>query len=200
MKIIGLTGPTGAGKSFSYSVFERYNIYCIDTDSVYHDLLIPPSRCVDELVKNFGDSILNGDGTLNRKDLAKIVFSDASHQKVELLEKITHKYIIDKTHEIIDKCYQNGNTAVVIDAPVLFESELAFECDFSIAVICDKETRLKRIMERDSLTREQALMRINAQQPDEYFTSRANYTVVNDSPDNTSEEQIIEILKKEKLI
>ena len=200
MKIIGLTGPSGAGKSFSYPVFERFNIHCIDTDRVYHEILVPPSDCVDELVKNFGASILSESGTIDRKALAKIVFSDASRKKIELLEEITHKYIIRETHKIIENCKKDKKSAVVIDAPVLFESKLADECDFSIAVICNVQTRIERIMERDSLTKEQALMRINAQQDDDYFTSKADYTITNDSVKKTPEEQIIEILTKENLI
>lgn len=200
MKIIGLTGPSGAGKSFSYPVFEKYNIHCIDTDDVYHKLLIPPSACVDELVDCFGSSVLAPDGTLDRKELAKIVFSDKSRDKIRVLEKITHKYITEETHKIIDDCRTQKKLAVVIDAPVLFESELANECDFTIAVLCDQNTRVERIMARDTLTKEQAVMRVNAQQCDEYFTTRADYTVVNDSPLKSAKEQIIEILKTEKII
>ena len=102
MKIIGLTGPSGAGKGFCYGFFSKYDVPCIDTDDIYHKLLIPPSACVNELVEHFGDIILNDLGEINRKLLAKIVFSEQSGEKLELLNSITHKYVLGKTKELIE--------------------------------------------------------------------------------------------------
>ena len=82
MKTIGLTGPSGAGKGYCYRFFEILGIACIDTDDVYHKLLIPPSDCVDELVSEFGNTIIGENGSVNRKELANIVFSDETRQKL----------------------------------------------------------------------------------------------------------------------
>ena len=98
MKVLGLTGPTGAGKGTVAAVFaELYGIPSIDTDAVYHELLIPPSPCLDELVTAFGAEILRRDGTLDRPALSRIVFSDLSGEKQKLLNGITHKYVLDET-------------------------------------------------------------------------------------------------------
>ena len=200
MKIIGLTGPSGAGKGFCYHFFEKYDIRCIDTDDVYHKLLIPPSECVTELVLNFGVDILDTSGSVDRKKLAKIVFSDDSHTKLEKLNKITHKYVLEKTMELIFSNESESKVATVVDAPLLFEAEFDKFCDFSIAVISNEETRMARIMSRDSITKDAALMRIHSQKPDEFYTSRAKYTVINNSDTKTLNEQLKLILEKEKII
>lgn len=200
MKIIGLTGPSGAGKGFCYHFFEKYDIPCIDTDDVYHKLLKPPSECVDELILNFGVDILDASGNVDRKSLANIVFSDDSHKKLEMLNKITHKYVLEKTMELISSNRAKNKTATVVDAPLLFEAEFDKFCDFSIAVISNEETRMVRIMARDSITQDAALMRIHSQKSDEFYTSRAKYTVVNNSDTKTLDGQLKLILEKEKII
>ena len=200
MKTIGLTGPSGAGKGFCYQLFEKYNISCIDTDCVYHNLLIPPSGCVDELVLNFGTSIVDENGAIIRKKLAEIVFADNNTEKLNLLNEITHKYVLEVTKSMIANYEANNKLAVVVDAPLLFESKFDSFCDFSIAVISDAKTRLDRIIKRDCITEEAALMRINAQKKDEYYTSRARYTVYNNNDCESLNNQLVEILKKEKLI
>ena len=199
MKIIGLTGPSGAGKGFCYYFFEKSDIPCIDTDDVYHKLLVPPSACVDELVKNFGLEILQKDGTVDRKILANIVFSDESHQKLELLNKITHKYVLDKTISMLSDYKEAGKVAAVIDAPLLFESGIDKECDFTVAVISDEDIRIERIMKRDSITREAAEMRIRAQKSDDFYTSQATYSVTNNTDISALELQLEAILAKENI-
>ena len=86
MIVLGLTGPTGAGKGAVSKLFaELYGIPSIDTDQVYHDLLKPPSLCLDELVSQFGQEILTAVGELDRPMLSKIVFSDPTHEKQKML-------------------------------------------------------------------------------------------------------------------
>ena len=98
-------------------------------------------------------------------------------EKLELLNSITHKHIIKEIkEEITDK--------TIIDAISLFETELYTLCDSTIFVHCPKEIRVKRIMEREHINEEYALSRINAQKSDEYFKSKADFTVVNDGEQN----------------
>ena len=100
MLVIGLTGPSGSGKGWISNLLSRYGIPAIDTDAVYHDLLIPPSPCLSELVENFGEGIIK-DGRLNRQALASIVFSDSA--KLKMLNEITHKYILKETDDMLQK-------------------------------------------------------------------------------------------------
>lgn len=200
MKIIGLTGPSGAGKGFCCGYFESLDIPCLDTDDIYHKLLIPPSACVKELVENFSNIILNEHGGINRKILGEIVFTDKSGKKLDLLNRITHKYVLVETKRMLDKYKNDGKIAVVVDAPLLFEADFDKFCNFSIAVISDKSTRVERIMERDAITKDVALMRIQSQKKDEFYTSRANYTVSNNTDVFSLNRQLESILKKEKII
>ena len=197
MIIIGLTGPSGSGKGWVSAILKKYNIPSIDTDAVYHDLLIPPSACLDELCSVFGNGILQ-DGQLNRAALASIVFADKS--KLEALNKITHKYILDKTDMLLSEHEKTGCRAAIVDAPALYEAKYDEKCDFVIAVIAPKQLRLKRIMKRDNISEEAAQRRISAQHDDAFYTSKAKYTVVNDNNEEKLISDLCNILCSEGLL
>ena len=135
MKIIGLTGPSGAGKGIASSVFEYHNIPSIDADAVYREVITPPSPCLDELAHEFGHDIIKNDNTLDRKALASIVFSDTSKEKQKILNKITHKYVLARCLELIDEHKKLGSRILVFDVPLLFESGFDSFCDTTISVI-----------------------------------------------------------------
>ena len=197
MIIIGLTGPSGSGKGWVSSILEKHKIPAIDTDAVYHDLLIPPSQCLDELCDIFGEGILQN-GQLNRAALASIVFSDKS--KLEVLNKITHKYILGKTDMLLSEFEKMGYRAAIVDAPALYEAAYEKKCNFVIAVTAPTQLRLKRIMKRDNITEEAALRRISAQHDDEFYSSRAKYTVVNDNNEERLVDELNSILSSEGLL
>lgn len=181
MLVLGLTGPTGAGKGAVSALFAQlYGVPSIDTDAVYHQLLIPPSACLDELVAAFGASILNPDGTLNRPALSAIVFSDATREKQVRLNRITHKYVLDRSREMLAEYRQTGMRAALVDAPLLYESGFDAECDAVIAVLAPREMRMKRIIERDRLSEERAVARLNMQKSDEFYTGKTDFVVTND--------------------
>ena len=177
---IGLTGPSGAGKGVVSSLLARYGIASIDTDAVYHELLVPPSACLDELVARFGHSVLAPDGTLDRRALAAIVFADGHEDDLESLNRITHRHILDRVRIVCRELESTYTPAVLIDAPVLFESGFDRECDKTLAVLADKATRLARIMARDGLTETAAVQRLSAQPSDDFYISRAAAVIRND--------------------
>lgn len=183
MKIIGLTGPSGAGKGAVSHLFRvLYDIPAIDTDHVYHQLLLPPSDCLNALVSHFGKEILSENGTLCRPKLAQIVFSDETRQKQQLLNTITHQYILQKTKRILKKYENEGKRATIVDAPLLFESNFHRHCDCAatIAVLAPPGIRRERIMLRDQLSPEQADARLKMQKPDDFYRSQADYVIIND--------------------
>ncbi len=194
MKVIGLTGPSGAGKGMAALFFEYHNIYSVNADEVYREVVTPPSRCLFELEEKFGSRIIKEDGTLDRKELASIVFSDKSAHKT--LNEITHKYVLSRCKELLDK-YKDGEArAVVFDVPLLFESGFDRECDTVISVLADKETRIDRIIARDSLSLEAARARINAQMPDEFYSSRSDFVVYNNGTKDELGAQIEDIIRE----
>jgi dephospho-CoA kinase len=180
---IGLTGPTGAGKSVVSSICRQWGIPSIDTDAVYHALLVPPSACLAELTDTFGTGICNPDGTLNRSALAAIVFSPGSSEKLEKLNRITHRFILSKVREICHEQAKSNVSAVLVDAPLLYESGFDRECDKVLAVLADPDTRLCRIMVRDGIPMSAAMARLRAQKPDSFYERADGVLYNNGSPD-----------------
>ena len=169
--VVGLTGPTGAGKSEVSRRLAAAQLPVIDADVVARQVMEPGSECLRRLAAEFSEDILNDDGTLNRRQLAKRAF--ATPEDTALLNSLTHPYIIERTNQILMRMEQTQELAAVIDAPLLFESGMDRICDMTVAVVAPFEVRLKRILERDGLSIQQARARMAAQQPEEYYSSRA---------------------------
>lgn len=180
MLIIGLTGPTGAGKGTVASRFAVYGVPSIDTDAVYHQLLIPPSACLDAVAERFGASVLKPDGSLDRSALASRVFAPGHEEERSDLNHITHAYILDCVRATCRELDTRGVPAVLVDAPLLYESGFDAECDRVLAVLADPDVRLARIMARDGLPLSAAVSRLRAQKPDSFYTERASAVIRND--------------------
>lgn len=182
MKVIGLTGQSGAGKGCVADVLSEHGIPHIDCDAVYHDILVPPSECLDALVSEFGKKILAPDGELDRKALGKLVFTGSWHKKrLQKLNTITHGFVLERCREIIKGYENDGIKAVTVDAPTLFESGFDRECDIILVVTAPKEARAERITERDGITTDAALERISAQNDEKFYTEKADFVICNDS-------------------
>ena len=179
MKIIGITGPSGSGKSLLGELAHSLGFPVIDADEVYHSMLIPPSECLDALRTSFGDDIFFPNGELCRKSLANIVFSDP--EKLKLLNNTVLEKVLIKIRKMISDFENEGFSAVFVDAPTLIESGFNKECDIVISVLASKETRIKRIIARDGLTLEKAEARINAQKNDDFYCENSDHIINNDS-------------------
>ncbi len=175
MKIIGLTGGSGTGKSTIEGIWKDLGAEIIDADSVYHRLLAENIALKAELERAFPDAFVNG--TLERKTLASIVFSDV--KKLHKLHEITHKYVIDEIAGIICSLKKQGCKVAVIEALYMLDTELINICQDTVAVVSYMEKRLKRIEERDGLTPEQSWARVKNQNSDEYFLHGCDYTIEN---------------------
>ncbi len=178
MKIIGLTGPTGSGKSTVAKHFEQNGVVVIDCDSVAREVTEPGSSLLPILADTFGKDILSADGSLIRKELAKKAFS--SKQETEKLNSIMLPFIASRIKEMLDLFETDGVERVMLDAPTLYESGLDSICDVVLAVLCPEDIRRQRIIKRDGLTEEQAKTRLLASKPDSFYKKRAQHIVVND--------------------
>ena len=194
MLIVGFAGGSGSGKTLASGFFLKFNIPSIDTDSIYRKMTVAGGKCIEPLRRAFGDSVITSDGSLDRAILAGIIF--ASEEKRRQLNSITHKMILEEVREIIEDFRKNDVPAVLIDAPLLFESGFDKECDIIISVISDIETRIDRIIERDGITRDKALARINAQHSDDFLIEKSNFIIINNSSPEYVEAQVNEIAKK----
>ena len=199
MKIIGLTGPSGSGKSTLCNKFEELGIPCINTDEIYHEITSKPSDCLKEIEEKFGSSVINENGTLDRTELAKLVFEgENAEANLANLNTTTHKYVWEETNKILAKYIRKGKKAAVIDAPALFSSKIFIgACDFIISVICDEKTRIERIMARDKITYEKALARVKAQPDHKFFVDNSDYFITNAGTKNEMSEQLLVILNQE---
>ncbi len=182
--VVGLTGPTGSGKSEISRLWQDCHFAVIDADAVARAVVEPGQPALLALVEEFSEDILNEDATLNRKRLAARAF--ATPADTQKLNAITHPHILTKIHALLMRCEQRQEQVAVIDAPLLFEAGLEKLCDVTVAVVATDDQRLARIMERDDLTEEQARARMAAQPDDKYYTSRADVVLHN----NGSMEQL----------
>ena len=195
MKVIGLCGGSGAGKGYVCQRFKTYKFGVIDTDRVYHGLLTEDSACARELVGEFGSDIILS-GKVDRPRLAATVFADKSGEMLKRLNEITHKHILARVRSMLSDYEEQGFFAVIVDAPLLFESGFDKECDFTVGVIADREIRMQRIIERDKITREDAETRINKQKSDEFILENCDFIIVNNGDDLALDKSIAEVAVK----
>jgi dephospho-CoA kinase len=173
--IIGLTGGIATGKSESSKHFKALGTFIIDADAISRELTKKGKPALRELVKIFGTYILNKNGTLNRKRLAGIIFSDAK-ARLET-EKILHAYIISRTNSAIAAKYRKYN--IVINAPLLFEVGLDRICDKIVTVWIPYALQEKRLAARDNLSLSQVKERIAAQMPIEQKMKLSDFVIDN---------------------
>ncbi len=188
--IIGLTGPTGSGKSSACKVCESHGLKHVDCDLLARKAVEKGTDGLKALVKAFGDGILNPDDTLNRKALAKIAFSDKN--RTELLNSTIFPFI----RLLVLQETKDGN--VLLDAPTLFESGINEICHKTIAVLSDTDIRLKRIIGRDNLTEDEALTRIGAGKDDNFYKLRADYIIYNNKTETEFLNEFSSVIEKAK--
>lgn len=194
MKIIGLTGGTGSGKGFVSERLKARKAYVIDADAVAHEIIEKGRPAYKEIVDYFGSEILDEEGNIFRRKLGNIVFSDKD--KLAFLNSCTHKYINMEIMRIIEEVKPQTNvySAIIIDAPLLAEAGLVDICDDIWVVYADSEVRVKRIMERDSISEEQARNRIASQRSWEEYKELGAVIIDNSSDDENVERQLDALL------
>ena len=173
--IVGLTGATGSGKSTVSGFFKENGFVIIDADKIARKALLPESSCLKQVCGAFGKDILNPDGTLDRKRLAKKAFS--SKENAQLLNDITHPWIFLQVMKMCRENIDSGNKKIVFDAPLLFESRSEIMCDCVVSVTAPKEVRMQRLLKRDGLTREQLEKRMSVQQSDEFYIAKSDFVI-----------------------
>lgn len=169
--IVWLTGGSGSGKSVLAALFRENGYKIIDADKIAREIVRPHKAALGEIIDAFGEDFLNPDGTLNRQKLSHAVFSDG--EKLEVLNRITHKYIIE---EMLSEA--EGEKNAVYDAPL--RNTFGVPCDKTLYITAPKEVRTLRIMERDGLERKDAEKRIAAQSTEEEYLSDADAVIYND--------------------
>ena len=181
MIILGITGPTGAGKTTALNALKALGAAVIDCDAVYHELLAECQAMLNELRTRYGDRIFTPNGALDRKALGAIVFADEG--ALQDLNAITHRYISAEVDRRIALAREEGRPAAAVDAIALIESGLGERCHCTVAVTAPDEVRVRRIMARDGIGEEYARLRIAAQKPVSYFEENCDYALSNAGDD-----------------
>ena len=182
---VGLTGPTGAGKSYVCEIFRQKGFKIIDCDKIAHELTAKNAPILTELASEFGEDVVKN-GELDRKLLASRAFDTKEHTKK--LNSILHP-------AIIKRCKEEANGLTVLDASQLFEANMQNDCYKVIGVLADEDVRIKRIIARDNITEQQAKLRMSAQFDNDYFIDNCDYIIYNNGEDIAAQtDNILEVI------
>jgi dephospho-CoA kinase len=183
MRCFGLTGGIGTGKSTVAGMFREEGLEVVDADRVAREVTAPGRRAYEEIVRRFGRGILLRDGRIDREKLGHIVFSDPG--KRAELEEITHPEIAGGIAAELRRLESEGRDVAIVEAALLHEAGRRSRFEAVIAVRCGKAEQVRRLVERDGISEEQALQRISAQMdPDE--KARLSEHVIDNSGDLAS--------------
>ncbi|MCR5455448.1 MAG: dephospho-CoA kinase [Bacteroidales bacterium] len=195
MKIIGLTGGIGSGKTTVSQIFAEYGVPIFCCDSVAKDIQDTDPIAIQGIKEMFGSHIYSADGILNRRRIASIVFADT--ESLARLNSLIHPLV----HQRLSKfAAQNAaKPLVLMESAILIQSGFYRQADFCVHVSAPLDTRICRVMQRDHATREQVLARIKNQMPDEEMAKHCKYQIINEELDS-AKSQVKAIIEKEEKI
>ena len=180
MKIVGLTGSIGVGKSMASDIFKNeLNVPIIDADMLSFNAVKKGSKALEEIKLIFGDEVIDADGNLDRKKMGAIVFDD--EEKREQLNNIIHPRVLEEFDKEVDFYREQEREVVIFDCPLLLEERVEGLVDIVLVIIADFEIQLDRIVKRDKVTPFEAKKRINSQMSQEEKIKRADYVIENNS-------------------
>ena len=202
-RVVGLTGGIGTGKSTAAEYLKKKGFAHIDADQIGRDITADGSPMLPVLDSIFGPTgeygvegfdILREDGSLDRKALASIVFTDMN--KKLKLDEVMFKAIIAETKRLVEVYSQDDPVGILIDAPLLFEAGLDKECDLVLLIVADMDVRIHRVCARDGATEQEVRNRINSQMSDEEKISRSHVVVDNSGNLKELEKKLEEFFSK----
>lgn len=195
---IGLTGGIACGKSTVSRLLASRGAIIIDADILAREVVEPGTPGLLEVVRAFGPDILHGDGSLNRKELGRLVFEDAGKRK--RLEELLHPEIIKLLQERMTEAERlQPDKLVVGDVPLLYEAQMEDLFQEVMVVAADRDAQLERLMMRSGLSREEAEQRINAQMPLEWKKEWADTVIDNSGTPEETERLVEQYLRKKGL-
>ena len=190
MRIFGLTGGSGTGKTTVGEIFKEHGIYVVRADESARRVEMMGTQCYDELVTMFGVEILQKNGEIDRRKLANIVFED--ERKLKILNRITHHYIkFDIMHELREVDCE----LAAIDGAVIIGSPVQKMCEFVVSVDAPYEERINRIIERDGLTLDEAKARISAQPDDDFYIKNSQFVIHNSGSYDELKARVEQVIK-----
>ncbi len=192
MRIIGLTGGIGCGKSLVAGLVSESGVPVVDADLIAREVVEPGTKCHHEIVEKFGTSILGPDRKIDRKKLGGIVFADAARRAE--LESITIPGIQAGIEVALANLEESGHHAAVVEAALLHENRRAARFECVICVYCDQDTQLRRIVARDGIPVEEARQRINAQMDSREKARLSDHVIDNSGSPEETKRQVSTLL------
>jgi dephospho-CoA kinase len=187
MRVLGLTGGIGSGKSMVAQMFARLGAVVIDADQVAREVVEPGQPALKEIAATFGPGVLLPDGRLDRPKLASIIFTDPAERAK--LDAITHPRIRTRMDELIS-AQLSAPGVLIVDIPLLYENNRTSSVEKVIVVWVDPQTQLRRIQDRDGLSAEAARQRIAAQMPLDEKRARADHVIDNSGGREDTQRQV----------
>jgi len=196
MLIVGLTGGIVSGKTTVTQIFKRLGAKIIDLDEIAREIVNPQQKAWKKIVQNFGVEILKDNQEINRKKLAKIVFSN--QEKLNLLNQITHPVIIEVMKKQLNQISNQttGDVICLIDAPLLFEAHIEHMMDKIIVVYINEKEQMTRLLQREGLSKDDAIKRIRAQMPIDDKVHLADYVIDNSFSLEQTKEQVFQLWRE----
>lgn len=199
MKVIGITGHSGCGKSTVTAYLREQGLQGIDADQVSREVLLPGSPCLEQLKNSFGSDIVNEQGVLNRRLLADRAF--ATPEGTRRLTEITHPEILRRIHQAVETARRAGERFFFVDGAVIVGTPFQACCDRLVVVTAPYEQSVARICARDGIAPEMARRRLDAQMPEAELLAAADARLVNDSTPQALQQQcrlLLDALRKEE--
>ncbi|MFB1050861.1 dephospho-CoA kinase [Paraliobacillus sp. JSM ZJ581] len=193
-RIIGLTGGIATGKSTVSNFFKKNGIPVIDADGIAKEVVEPNQEAYRQIISAFGTSILQQNGQLDRRKLGNIVFTNEN--KRQQLNSIVHPQVKKVMLARRDQLINEEHPVIVLDIPLLFESQLENLVDLVVVVYSHAEVQLERLMHRNQLTKEEASNRIQSQLPITQKAKAANIVIDNNGSIADTQKQCRELLDK----
>ncbi|MEG0307133.1 MAG: dephospho-CoA kinase [Clostridium sp.] len=189
---VGLTGGIGCGKSTVSNIFKNNNIPVIDVDNIARSVLISHDEILQSIRKVFGNEYFDEDGTFLRRKMGALIFSNRDKKKE--YEEILMPYIKDDIFNEVCEYDDVGEDICIIDAPTLIENNLHTSMDVIIVVIADEDLQVKRVMERDNYSNEEAILRINNQMSTREKCGFADFIIDNNGHLSETQHQVKKII------
>ena len=189
MRVYGLTGNIGSGKSTVAAMLRDAGILVLDADRISRQVTAPGERAYDSVVRAFGKEIVRDDGSIDRKRLGEIVFADPRLRS--RLEALTHPAILEAMKEVIVRIEREGHRAVVVEATLIHESGRKGLFEAVVSVSCDRETAISRLAARDGMTRPQVEARLRAQMDPVRKADASDYVIDNSGDIESTRRQVV---------
>ena len=195
MRIIAITGGIASGKTTVAGWIEKTGVPVVNADRISRELTAKDGEALPAIRDAFGNGVFHKNGTLHRAALAEAVFSGDSAPRKKL-NAILHPMVIERMRRELDALERMGAPVVVIEVPLLYEAGMESMADAVICVTASEKTRIRRLMERSGLTREQALARMRAQQDTDKTEAMADYVLLTDASMETNRKNTLSLWRR----